>query len=143
MFDVSLKVVVTNNRGEVLLLKARRDSEFLFGFYDLPGGRINREEMNQKIAVLIKRELVEEVGSKVRYKLNPKPLAVATTKFKANPRLPNRDGKLFLLFSAKYLSGQIVISDEHDAFCWKKLNTTTNKKFLHPIFQQLLTNFYD
>lgn len=73
-YNVSLKVFLKNNRGEVLALKANRGGSYK-GFYDLPGGRINIDEFETPLENIIKREVAEEIGN-VKFKINLKPVAL-------------------------------------------------------------------
>ena len=62
-FNVSLKVLLTNKKGEHLVLFARSTSTIWHGKYDFPGGRINNNEINVPFHKLIDREIKEEVPS--------------------------------------------------------------------------------
>lgn len=52
-FGVSVKAVVINNEGKILICKSER------GIWDLPGGRMNEGET---IAETLSREVKEELG---------------------------------------------------------------------------------
>ena len=73
LFQVSLKLILKNKKGEVLILKLPQNSS-MTGYYDLPGGRINSEEIKISPDKIIKRESLEEIG-KVKYALK-KPVSV-------------------------------------------------------------------
>jgi len=110
-YQVSLKVILKNKNGQILLLKEGSESSSA-GYYDLPGGRMTIEEFNVSFSDIIKREIIEEVGD-IKFVLNTKPIAVGRYLiFLTNIHV------LYLFFEAKYLSGEIYISNEHDGFKW-------------------------
>lgn len=139
LFMVSLKVLIKNRQGEFLLLES---PDFIKRFgtaaYDLPGGRINDDEVEMDIHKLLKRELNEELGDKVKYKIKKSPVSLMKTRFK--------DGRciMYILFEADYLSGKITISDEHIGFKWQKLTPANLKKYFRPDFKfnDLIKNYF-
>jgi ADP-ribose pyrophosphatase YjhB (NUDIX family) len=134
-FMISLKVLLKNDRGEYLLLKTPSQTPGWFGKYDLPGGRINDDEVEIDFHELIDREIKEEAGPKIKYKLRKDPVALAKYRFK--------DGRciLYILFEARYISGQIVISDEHTEYRWEKVTLKNSDKYFHPKFVELFGNY--
>jgi len=57
LFYLGVKALICNGRGEVLVLRAtRRNGE---AYYDLPGGRVNR---NEDTSSALAREVKEETG---------------------------------------------------------------------------------
>lgn len=119
-YNVSLKVFLKNDKGEVLILQAAREGTYK-GFYDLPGGRIDIDEFETPLEEVIRREIQEEVGQ-VEFDLKLKPVALGRNEN------PNKVGPLGgpirvfnVFFEAKYLSGEIKISPEHSSFKWLKL----------------------
>jgi len=134
-FMISLKILLKNSQGEYLILKSPSNSPFWQGKYDLPGGRINEDEINVDFPKLIDREIKEETGKTVKYKLRKDP--VALVKYRLD------DGRcvLYILFEAKYISGQVVISNEHTDYRWQKITLTNSKKYFHPKFVELFKNY--
>ncbi|MDD4990097.1 MAG: NUDIX domain-containing protein [Candidatus Pacebacteria bacterium] len=123
-YQVSLKIILNNKKGETLILKGW-PSETFKGMFDLPGGRIESNEFEKPIEKIIAREVKEEIGS-VKFKINLKPVGAGrciTAKSKT---------KIFyILFEAKYQSGKIKISEEHMDFKWVKLNKKNVGKLFH------------
>lgn len=74
-YQVSLKIILKNQQGQILILKAMNEGRFA-GFYDLPGGRIDVDEFSLPFEEIIDREIMEEVGN-VKYKLYSFPVAIA------------------------------------------------------------------
>lgn len=116
-YQLSLKVIMKNDNGEVLGLGGLPDGIFA-GFYDFPGGRVSKGEFNLDFSEVIKREIFEELGE-IKYEIFSQPVAVGKTFV---PSIKTRSGKdinvLYLFFEAKYLGGDIVISEEHIDYRW-------------------------
>ncbi|MFA5021951.1 MAG: NUDIX domain-containing protein [Patescibacteria group bacterium] len=135
-FYVSLKILLQNNKGQFLILKTPKATSEFKGYYDLAGGTIDSNELKTDFAKIIKREVTEEIGLKVRYKLQLHPLAISKYKFSSGRC------RFYILFKAKYLDGDIKISKEHTKYCWKKLNKNNIKKLFHPSLEKLLKNYF-
>src|SRR6185437_14245320 len=106
-FYIGQKVVLEKD-GKVLVL---HDS--VLGA-DLPGGKIQVGE-NDFVASL-KREVFEETGLQIEVG-HP----FYTGQFFPSAKLKHRNAgkRIFLVFfTARYLSGDITLSDEHDAYYW-------------------------
>lgn len=128
LYNVGLKVILENDRKEILGLWAGKTG-MLANSYDLPGGRIDTDEIQTPLEEIIKRELHEEIGS-VKYALNPKPVAVGRHYFPASITGKDKDLKIFLVFfKARYLSGEIKISGEHKDYKWLDLKKEPLEKF--------------
>ncbi len=61
IYQVSLKLLLKNNKGEILALKAADNGSYA-GYHDLPGGRIDADEFNTDFTEIIEREVKEEIG---------------------------------------------------------------------------------
>lgn len=116
-YQISLKLIIKNQADEVLLLKVENHSMYN-GFYDFPGGRINEDEYKTNILEILNREVVEEIGQDLKYTLlQDNPLAYG--RHEDFSRTYNKNVRYFyLLFEAKYLNGEVKISDEHANFVW-------------------------
>lgn len=116
-YQVSLKAILKNERGEILGLKAQGNGT-MAGFYDLPGGRIDVEEFRTPLIDCIRREIQEECGD-IRVEVDPRPIAYG--KHLIAPQF-TKDGQeihvLYLFFEVKFRDGDIVISDEHTDHRW-------------------------
>lgn len=127
-FNISLKVILENKKGEILGLECKHEG-LLDGYYDYPGGRINGGELTLPYAEIIAREMTEEVGADVTYKgdfCNP----VSTGKYIYYSRKLERESCIFMLFfKAKYLGGDIKISEEHIGYKWIDLKKEPAGKY--------------
>jgi 8-oxo-dGTP pyrophosphatase MutT (NUDIX family) len=116
-YQVSLKIILKNSTGEILLMKAQNKDTYA-GFYDLPGGRINVNEFTVPLPDIVRREVREEIGE-VKYELNPKPVAVARHTIPASISVHKRDVHvLYLLYEGLYIDGEVTVSREHTGFTW-------------------------
>lgn len=119
-YQVSLKLILKNNKGEILALKAVDNGSYR-GYYDLPGGRIDTDEFSTSFSTIIDREVKEELGD-ITYRLNNKPVAVGRHFIPAAMIDIRKDTHvLYLFFEAEYTSGDLKISDEHNGYQWLNL----------------------
>lgn len=119
-YHVSLKIILKNKQGQVLLLQAIDNGSYA-GYYDLPGGRINVSEFRTALPKIIKREIREEIG-KIKYKLNEKPAALGRHLISAKYLKHKKDIHCFyVFFEAVYTNGEIKVSAEHSGYRWVDL----------------------
>ena len=128
LYQVSLKILLKNDKGEILALKAVEGGSYS-GFYELPGGRIDTDEFKVDFGNIISREVKEEIGE-VKFNLKNKPIAVARHLVPAN-MTSNGEARrvLQLFFEAEYLGGEIEISNEHTGYKWLDLNKIKIEEF--------------
>ncbi len=114
-FHVGVKALITNRKGEILLIKAGKKIPKVlkqnFKFWDFPGGKIRAEEDIQK-------SLVREVNEEIHAKIGPIELFDAAI---SNFRDAN-DKNLFLMlvvYRCK-LAGKdkFKLSSEHSEWEW-------------------------
>ena len=114
LFYVGQKALIEKD-GKVLVL-----SDPLFGL-DFAGGKIQEGEIKERddLMISLKREVKEECGLEIKVS---DPLAVWWFEFS------NKNHKLYgkkvyiILFKAKYVSGEIKLSNEHNKFEWVDKN---------------------
>jgi 8-oxo-dGTP diphosphatase len=123
LYNVSLKLLLKNEKGEVLALKADPNGT-LAGFYDLPGGRINKDEFYTPMMDILMREVHEEIGD-VNVTISPKPIGVGRHIVQKDPEI-----HIFIvLFEAQITGGEIIISSEHSGKVWVDLLKEDPKKY--------------
>ncbi|MFH1404963.1 MAG: NUDIX hydrolase [Patescibacteria group bacterium] len=116
-YQVSLKIILKNDKGEILALNGHPRGSFA-GFYDLPGGRIDEDEFITPFVDIIQREVKEEIGD-IKMTVNPKPVAIGRHPIPASMTSENKDLHiLYIFFEANLVKGEIKISNEHDGFKW-------------------------
>lgn len=114
-YQISLKAVMKNRQGKTLILQANPQGSWA-GFFDLPGGRMHEHEFDAPFMDVLAREIREEIGDAVRFRLNPKPIALARYR-----NVAKGVNVLYVFFNAKYLSGKISLSHEHIGLEWVDL----------------------
>lgn len=121
LYQVSLKVIMKNTKGEVLGLR-EVDKGSMKGYFDLPGGRIDADEFYIPFDEIIKREIREEVGD-VYYTLNNSPVALGRHLIPSHLTSSGKNiNVIYIFFEAKYLKGEIEINDEHLGFEWIEIS---------------------
>jgi 8-oxo-dGTP diphosphatase len=132
-FNVSLKVILVNDKKQILGLKASYKASFA-GFYDLPGGRIDIGELHQDFTKTLKRELKEEIGN-IKLQLEDKPITalkyIVPGKFVKNKKDLSM---VYIFFVAKYISGKIKLSNEHEGLEWLNVNKANASKYFYKNF---------
>lgn len=125
-FYVGVKALITNDKGEILILKKVPDSyKYKFApYWDIPGGKIKSEGVQKTLL----REVEEELGIK-----NPKIvklLDAAIANFKING---GKDSLLFIVYKCKIPKGtELRLSNEHSEYKW--VNLKEAKKHLSFMF---------
>ena len=126
-FHVAVKIILKNKKGEILGLKMPDDSS-MAGYYDLLGGRIREKEIEKPFGEIIKREVSEEIGREVKYRIQGVPAAIARHSYFSKVRQKNKY-IFWVFFEGKYLSGKIKISSEHKEYKWLMLDKKNLKKY--------------
>jgi len=113
--NIVLKAVVSNN-GKVLLLRRSATDTRRPKDWDLPGGS---REPNEDLIEGIKREVKEECGLDIT---NVVPIYSTTEirEWKDNAG-PHKRNAVFIFFTAKTGSDNVVLSFEHDKYQWVDL----------------------
>ncbi len=106
-FQITQKAFIRN--GNYLLVL--RDKKSKQG--DLPGGRMNQEEFFKDWLDSLKREIQEELGNDFQIQIDSNIILV----HKHLVTLGNHPC-IILGYHAKYVSGELKISEEHDYWEW-------------------------
>lgn len=120
-YQISLKLILKDKQGRVLILKAEDNSSFA-GYWDLPGGRIDDNEFSIDFKEIIKREIIEEVGN-IDFSIDDKPVALSRAILKKPDHNGNLIKILYVMFTGEYFSGDIKISQEHTEYKWFDLKS--------------------
>lgn len=127
-YHISLKAILKNKNGEVLVLKADSNGTFA-GFYDLPGGRIDEDEFAIPLSEILKREITEEIGE-AEISINEIPVGVGRHCIKKEHANSEKDIRVFyVLYEVGLETGNVNISDEHEGFEWVNLNKIEIEKY--------------
>jgi len=104
-FSLSLKIMILNDSHECLLLRRSSRNSHDPGLWEFPGGKMDAGETIEEALV---REVKEETG-----------LAIELERAAGivESELPERR-IVHLIMEAHALSGNVRLSDEHDAYRW-------------------------
>lgn len=93
----------------------------IFGAWDIPGGRIRKDEFEAPLESVIQRKINEELGPEVKYELG-RPVV-----FFRHERKEQKLGEMVRIFAigyeARYLGGEIELGDHHDRFEWVNIKS--------------------
>lgn len=104
--QVGVKILLKNSEGKYLLLRRSAEKYPEVGAkWDMPGGRISIEN---DLLENLKREVSEETGL----------ILVGEPRLIAAQDIMNPDKHVVRLTYAGEGNGEIILSDEHDAFDW-------------------------
>lgn len=135
-FHISLKLLLKNDKGEMLLLKSISKNKEWHDTWDLPGGRINKDEIDVGFHEAIDREIKEEVGE-IEYVLRADPVSLSKCSYEHDD-----SQRFFILFEAKYIKGEIKVSEEHSGYAWKKITSKNAEENFHQVIKQLMVNYF-
>ncbi len=136
-FHLGAKALIQNKDGNFLLLQKtpKKLTQELPPIWDLPGGRIHRQEA---LETTLKREVFEETGLKNLTQITPIQWLISPI------RIPVKNGDVGLIL-ALFLceidqDSTIHLSDEHISFEWADPTqaTTMLPNFYSSIFPQLV-----
>lgn len=104
-----------------------KDNKFLilkdgFGQWDLPGGRIKKDEFDAPLEQIVARKMIEELGSNFKYELG-KPVV-----FMRHERIEKTEGsptvRIFAVgYQAKFKSGDVQMTSHHTEMIWADINS--------------------
>lgn len=138
-FLVSQKAFILK-RGKILLLHLPQTKRKVWGNkWGLPGGLL---EMNENMETGLLREIKEETGLEVNVE---KLFAVSDCiyngfVFKDGRKLKAR--MIEICYVCKFVSGKLVISDEHDSYKWASRSELAKLEF-SPDTEKLVQKYYE
>lgn len=121
---VAAKGVVMNEEGKVLILReARYNDGTNEGKWGLPGGRL---DIGESYLDGLKRELKEETGLDV---VPGAPVYIGEWR----PNIQGKQHQIIAIFTqCSYSGGDILLSEEHEAFAWVSLSDIEKYQFMAP-----------
>lgn len=117
-YQISIKVLLKKN-NKVLILRDQND------LIDLPGGRVEKKEVKSSFEKVLRREVKEELGPHVIFKLKS-PIFYFRTYSKQY-----KYWVLIIVHEGEYIKGNITLSEEHKSYKWieKKKVKVVQKDF--------------
>ncbi len=104
-FALSVKVVIRDQSGRILLLKRSLSSKGSPGKWEFPGGKA---ELGEKFDEALLREVSEETGLTIR---------LTHVAGAAEHELPIRK-IAYIIMEGRLESGEVRLSSEHDDYTW-------------------------
>lgn len=114
MFQVGVKAMIENDKGEVLILLDSRQPNKDWEAWDFPGGRMNEgEDFLQTLA----RELEEETGITEFH--DPKFITTILSTHEITLKNKSKVGLVLVVYKIKVNEDtKITLSDEHHEYRW-------------------------
>jgi ADP-ribose pyrophosphatase YjhB (NUDIX family) len=101
----------------------------IFGSWDLPGGRIKKDEFNKSLESIIIRKIKEELGEKVKY-ATPKQNGIFFRVERLEEGLNNQKVRIFAVgYEAQYKGGEITLGKHMNDFKWVDVNNFSPKEY--------------
>ncbi|KKU09323.1 MAG: hypothetical protein UX13_C0043G0004 [Candidatus Woesebacteria bacterium GW2011_GWB1_45_5] len=109
-YFVAVKVFLEKD-GKLLILKDN------FGDWDLPGGRIKKDEFETPLPEIIKRKMSEELGDAIGYRIG-KPVVFMRHE-RVEQSIGNPTVRIFAVgYEGVLESGEIKFSERHPEIMW-------------------------
>lgn len=115
-YFVAVKVFLEKN-GKLLIFKDK------FDCWDLPGGRIKKNEFETSLPDIITRKMSEELGDELKYEVEDRPeILMRHERVEAAPGNPTV--RIFGIgYRAEWQSGEPKLSEAHTEMLWVDLKT--------------------
>lgn len=134
---VGTKAMIKNSRNEILIVK-----ESMTGDWELPGGKIQKTEVDLTREECLQRELEEELGKNFKVKIG----ILTDTMFRkfATPRNPDIEQVFLVVYECEYVSGEIEKQDEEVLdVAWVGKNNYENYTYVNgykPVLDKYFAN---
>jgi len=100
----------------------------IFGSWDLPGGRIKKDEFSKQLESIIDRKVEEELGEGVQYELGEPKVFFRVERDEQG--LGGQKVRIFAVgYDAKYLGGEVRLGGHHDKMEWVELDSFNPEKY--------------
>ena len=139
-FQISLKVIIKNKLGQMLLLKLPENSS-MAGYYDFPGGYIRTKDINENFETVTKREIKEELGNDFKYTLKMSPISIGRHQTISKSDRKKKD-VVWIFFEGLYKGGKIRISEEHTGYEWTYLKKSQLEKYFRKGALDGMNNYF-
>ncbi|MDD5165520.1 MAG: hypothetical protein PHG25_03240 [Candidatus Pacebacteria bacterium] len=109
-YFVAVKVFL-EKEGKFLVMKDN------FGDWDLPGGRIKKDEFEAPLEGIIARKMSQEVGQEIKYEVGKPIVFLRHERVEVSPGNPTV--RIFAIgYSAIWKSGDVKLSERHTEMLW-------------------------
>ncbi len=118
-FAIAVKAVIIKEEKYLLLHRSKREIENSFinrrEPWDLPGGGVRFFESSE-------RALFREIKEETQLKVRPCKVINVYDVIKTNLHM------IILTYACEYVEGEVVLSDEHDAFYWMDIEEMESRE---------------
>src|SRR5665213_2737723 len=115
LYFVAVKLLLIHH-GRMLI------THDIYGSWDLPGGRIRKDEFSKPLESVIERKISEELGPTVKYELGQPEVF-----FRVQRNEHDLGGQIVRIFAvgynARFIQGDIKLGDHHDQMEWVDLGS--------------------
>jgi mutator protein MutT len=126
-FALSVKGLILDRAGQVLVLRRSAQSKNNSGLWDLPGGKC---EPGEAMDAALAREVAEETGLHVRLKR-----LVGTAQVELDDRVV-----AYLITEAETVGGELRLGSEHDEYEWRAPHKLAERTFPEQ-FRELVQDY--
>lgn len=117
VYFVAVKLLLRD--GDKLLI-----THDIFGSWDIPGGRIKKDEFARPLEEVAARKMSEELGPAVRYELGEPKVFFRVERIEKLEQGGDMPVRIFAVgYEAKYLGGDIQLGNHHDRYEWVDIQT--------------------
>ncbi len=109
------------------------------GKWELPGGKLSEGEEQTSLKESLLREVREELGKDIKVKIED---IVGIIRRPWNKPGAQADLVFLATFKCTYISGEITLSDENNAFAWITKDELKNYEFISG-YLPVLENFFE
>lgn len=110
LYFVAVKIFLEKD-GKFLVMKDN------FGDWDLPGGRIKKDEFEAPLENIIARKMSQELGDEVKYEVGKPLLFLRHERVEASEGNPTV--RIFAVgYPAKWSDGEVHLSQRHTEMLW-------------------------
>jgi 8-oxo-dGTP diphosphatase len=127
-YIISVYAIIRNDKNEFLLLKRSEESHTNPGKWDLPGGKLEREEILEEAIV---REIWEETGISIV----PGDIAGYVLS-----ELPEKK-VIAIVYDGGYIITDVELSHEHTEYAWISVDKIFEMSDLPPYFKEFFKRF--
>ncbi len=121
LYFVAVKLFIRD--GDKLLI-----THDIFGSWDLPGGRIKKDEFKSSLESVINRKMKEELGNDFKYSYGEP--AVFFRVEREEHGLDNKKVRIFAIgYDALFDGGAVKLGDHHDKYEWVDIKTFEPKDY--------------
>lgn len=113
VYFIAVKALIRD--GDKLLI-----THDIFKSWDIPGGRIKKDEFQKPLTDVLKRKLSEELGDDITYEIGD---VVTTFSVERNEVGIDTNARIFAVgYEVRFIDGTINLGENHDMYEWVDIN---------------------